>query len=314
MNSPLVSVIIPTYNRAGVVCRAIESVLDQTYKNTETIVVDDGSIDDTKKRLAAYGNKINVLVQENAGPTIARNRGIARAQGDIVAFLDSDDYWLPTKLARQVKLLEAADQNVVCCLCNCKIRYNSGTETSSFEIADTMPRHAVGLWLNPAEVLTTRFVIFSQAVAIRREALERVGYFDENLPFFCEDHELALRLALAGPWVLIRDELAVCQDAGPESLGQRALREEVRLRSDLLYMRERISDVMAKHETRLRLRILARRELMGARRELLVARIMSSTLPGAAALARTLRFLERMRRAVFRRSFLYPRLRVDPLT
>src|SRR5687767_13189801 len=105
-STPLVSVIIPTYNRASVVCRAIDSVLGQTYGNIEVIVVDDGSTDETLERLHSYGDRIRVLTQANAGPSVARNRGIAVATGGIVAFLDSDDYWLPTKVARQVVLLE----------------------------------------------------------------------------------------------------------------------------------------------------------------------------------------------------------------
>src|SRR5512135_2601221 len=238
---PLVSVIIPTYNRAHVVCRAIESVLGQTYENREIIVVDDGSTDDTQVRLRAYGDRIRVLTQENGGPSVARNRGIAVSRGVIVAFLDSDDYWLPSKLARQVDLLEKAGPSVACCLCNITIVYNDGTRNSSFKIANIAPHCAVGLWLNPAEVLLSRFVLFSQAVAIRREALERAGYFEEHLLFFGEDHDLELRLSLEGPWAVIRDELVVQHDASPGSFGQRAVREEVRFCEGMVRMWERIA-------------------------------------------------------------------------
>jgi glycosyltransferase involved in cell wall biosynthesis len=307
-DQPLVSVVIPTYNRAYILRQAIDSVLNQTYANCEVIVVDDGSADETQHLLRSYGVRIRVLTQRNSGPSIARNRGIAAATGSIVAFLDSDDYWLPTKIARQVEVLSRAGDSCPCCICNCSIVYNDGTRGSTFAVADTLPPYPTALRLNPAEVLTTRFVIFSQAVAIRRGFLERVGAYDENLPFFCEDHELALRLALAGPWAIIRDELVVCQDGGPGSLGQRALREEVRLRTDLVYMRNRIACLVENSPSGGNLRKLARREVKGARRALVAARLASRGHGGAAVLSRSMRFVERVRRAVFRRSSSYPRV------
>jgi glycosyltransferase involved in cell wall biosynthesis len=311
---PLVSVIIPTYNRADLVCRAIESVLGQTYKNREIIVVDDGSTDDTQTRLQAYGDRIRVLSQENGGPSIARNRGIAVSRGEIVAFLDSDDYWLPTKLARQVELLEKAGPSVACCICNCTIVYNDGTKISTFKIANIIPRCSAGLWLNPAEVLISRFVIFTQAVAIRREALDRAGYFDEQLPFFGEDHDFELRLSLEGPWAVIRDELVVCQDASPGSLGQRALREEIRYREDMVHMWKQLAGRINDNRRDVRLRRLARREFRRAKRELAAARLSRREFSGAAALGHWLRLIERYRRALYRRSPLYPQMVVQQLS
>jgi glycosyltransferase involved in cell wall biosynthesis len=90
---PLVSAIIPTYNRASLVCAAIDSVRQQTYENVEIIVVDDGSTDDTQARLKVYGDSVRVVVQDNTGPAAARNLGIELSRGEIVAFLDSDDMW-----------------------------------------------------------------------------------------------------------------------------------------------------------------------------------------------------------------------------
>ncbi len=107
---PLVSVIIPTYNRAKLVCRAIDSALNQTYKNIEIIVVDDGSKDNTREVLAAYGEKIKNLYKENGGESSARNFGIQRAGGEYLAFLDSDDQWHPGKIQKQMqRLLENPD-------------------------------------------------------------------------------------------------------------------------------------------------------------------------------------------------------------
>lgn len=103
---PRVSVIIPTYNRATLVVAAIDSVLQQTYRDTEIIVVDDGSTDDTEARLAAYGSRIVYLKQANGGIDAARNRGLDAATGEYVALLDSDDLWLDFKLELQVALLD----------------------------------------------------------------------------------------------------------------------------------------------------------------------------------------------------------------
>ncbi len=106
MNKSLVSIIIPTYNRADVISETIDNVFSQTYKNFELIVVDDGSTDGTPAILRKYANRIRVITQKNAGPAAARNRGIEVSGGDIIAFQDSDDLWEPTKLERQVALLE----------------------------------------------------------------------------------------------------------------------------------------------------------------------------------------------------------------
>jgi glycosyltransferase involved in cell wall biosynthesis len=104
---PTVSVIIPTYNRAQYVCEAVESVLAQTYQDFEIIVVDDGSTDDTEERLRPYMDRIRYARQANAGPSVARNRGILASSGEYTAFLDSDDLWnVESKLEHQVSFFE----------------------------------------------------------------------------------------------------------------------------------------------------------------------------------------------------------------
>ena len=105
MPQPLVSIIIPTRNREARIPAAIDSVLNQTQQNFELIVVDDGSTDATQEVLRAYGNRIACLRIDPAGPSAARNRGIAAAQADLIAFLDSDDIWLPRKLERQLAII-----------------------------------------------------------------------------------------------------------------------------------------------------------------------------------------------------------------
>ncbi len=309
----LVSVVIPTYNRARYLPESIDSVLGQTYPHIELILVDDGSTDDTQEVLRGYGDRIRVVHQQNAGPAIARNRGIAVAKGDIVAFLDSDDQWHPTKLERQVRSLEAAGPEVVCSLCNCTVLYANGATTSTFAIADTMPKCPTGMWLNPVEVLLNRFVMFNQAIAIRREVLERVGYFDESLKFG-EDYELPFRLALEGPWTILRDELVVYHEASPGSWAKKAMREEIRLREDLVKIRARMAASIEGDPSLLKLRGLAARELRREKRELSIARFGRRKLPGAAIIGKSLEKVERLRRAFFRRGPGYPRMLVEEIS
>ena len=116
-SEPRVTVVIPTYNRAKVILRALETAFAQTYRNLEIIVVDDGSTDDTTAVLAPYWERIHYIHQSNQGASAARNRGIQEATGEFIAFLDSDDEWLPAKLERQIELLEARpDLSFVACL------------------------------------------------------------------------------------------------------------------------------------------------------------------------------------------------------
>lgn len=109
MTQPLVSIVIPTYNRAHLIGDAIASCLNQTYPNTEIIVVDDGSTDDTVQMLEEqYGDQLRVIQQRNQGPAIARNTGVAAAQGDYIQFCDTDDLLYPSKIERCLK--EIVDQ------------------------------------------------------------------------------------------------------------------------------------------------------------------------------------------------------------
>jgi glycosyltransferase involved in cell wall biosynthesis len=311
--NPLVSVVIPTYNRASLIPAAIESVLGQTYKNIELIIVDDGSTDNTQEVLSGYGDRVRVVLQENRGPAIARNRGIAVAKGDIIAFLDSDDQWLPTKLERQVESLRVAGPEVTCSLCNCTVYYANGKQTSTFAIADMIPDCETGIWLNPVEVLLNRFVMFNQAVAIRREVLERVGYFDETLRFG-EDYDLPFRLAMEGPWTILRDELVAYHEASPGSWAKAALREELNLRRDLVRIRERMYELIARDSKLVNLRPKAERELAREKRELAIAVLGHKKIFGANTIAKGLSFTERLRRAIFRRSAGYPQVAVESLS
>ncbi|MBK8993570.1 MAG: glycosyltransferase family 2 protein, partial [Gammaproteobacteria bacterium] len=103
----LVSVVIPAYNAAAFIERAVDSVLTQSYRSREVLVVNDGSTDRTGEVLARYGSAIRVIDQPNGGLSSARNRGIREARGEFVALLDADDRWLPEKLERQVQAMVA---------------------------------------------------------------------------------------------------------------------------------------------------------------------------------------------------------------
>jgi glycosyltransferase involved in cell wall biosynthesis len=309
--NPLVSVIIPTFNRARVVTRAIDSVLGQTYRPVEVMVVDDGSTDGTPEVLKSYGDAIVSVVQANAGPAAARNRGIRESRGDLVAFLDSDDMWLAAKLQRQVDLLQRAGTDVPCCLCDTRMRMAEGREQTSFQIARLTLGEPQGLWVNPALVLATRFVLFCQAALIRRGFLLDCGGFDERL-WLMEDHDLALRLALRGPWAVIRDPLAVWCGANDDfNLSVAARKEPARLLACIEYIDRKILEQergLDRHVKR-----YLQRDLQRVRRRLLAQRwgAQGRALPRTAA--RIVTGWDRLKQAWFRRSWSYPRAEMRPI-
>jgi glycosyltransferase involved in cell wall biosynthesis len=184
MGAPQVSVVIPTYNRAGLLDRAIDSVLAQTHKNYEIIVVDDGSTDATDEILQSYEKVVTRLRQANRGVSAARNLGIEHSSGELEAFLDSDDEWLPDKLAYQVSLFDAANP---CFICHTdEIWMREGVEVPQKGI------HAKqgGRFFQRA---LERCLISPSSALLSRRLLDRVGRFDEDLPA-AEDYDLWLRI------------------------------------------------------------------------------------------------------------------------
>ncbi len=205
----LVSVIIPTYNRADRIRGAVESALAQSYRDLEVIVVDDGSTDSTMDVLAEYVDRVLVISQPNAGPSAARNRGATAAKGGILAFLDSDDRWAVNKIKRQVGLILRGGSQMCCCVCNASVIGVTGNPIGqTFDSAGIRPDFPEGEWTNPQDILATRFLLFNQVVAIRREAFAKVGGFNEDL-WLLEDYELALRLSSSGTWGVIREPLVI---------------------------------------------------------------------------------------------------------
>lgn len=256
---PLVSVVIPTYNRSDIICATVENVLAQTYPSVEIIVVDDGSTDNTREELARFGDRIRVVSQENAGPAAARNRGANVSQGEFIAFQDSDDLWEPIKLEAQIKLLQRVDGSVPCCLCNAVMHLSSGALTSSFGYALINPRCEQGIWLNVAEVLATRFVLFNQAVVIRRKAWEKVKGFDVSLKYL-EDYDLPLRLAFEGPWAFIRTPLVIYRPGSEGSFSRQGHEDQIVLKEcEIRIFEQALRRAKAQHHGRALQRLLRRR-------------------------------------------------------
>lgn len=181
---PLISVVIPTYNRADVVCRALESVLGQDFQDFEVIVVDDGSTDGTLQVLEKYGGSVRLLTQEHRGVSSARNLGISQSNGALVAFLDSDDQWLPEKLTSQVRLFDPGNPHFVC-------------HTDEIWMRDACEVHPRDIHKKQGgrffERALERCLISPSSVVVSRALLDKVGVFDEALPA-AEDYDLWLRI------------------------------------------------------------------------------------------------------------------------
>ena len=187
LGSPTFTVVIPAYNRAAVVRRAIESVFAQTRQDFEIMVVDDGSQDDTVATVAAIGDpRVTLLRHErNRGAGPARNTGIRGGTAPYVAFLDSDDEWLPTRLDRMLSVFERSGPDVGMVYTGAERIGGDGTV-----ITDT-PHDRADL----SHILLTSNVIGGTSVAmVRRDVLDTVGIFDENLRY-TEELDLWLRIS-----------------------------------------------------------------------------------------------------------------------
>jgi glycosyltransferase involved in cell wall biosynthesis len=189
-NSPTVSVIIPTYNRAQLLSRSIQSVLNQTYQDFEIIIVDDASTDDTEEVISNLDNeKIRYLRHEkNKGAAAARNTGIKAARGSYIAFQDSDDEWLFEKLEKQMKIFETAPPNV-------GVVYTGYYRIKGNDITYVSPlRHTKRDGDVHEQILRKGGLTCTQSIVVPKYYLEKVGMFDENLPRL-QDLELTIRLS-----------------------------------------------------------------------------------------------------------------------
>ena len=227
---PLVSVIIPMYNRAGTIRRAIDSVLRQTYRNIELIVVDDASTDNSVQIVQEYAESRLRLITlpRNAGAARARNAGMKAAQGEYIAFQDSDDEWLPDKIRIQMEYM-----------------LREGFLVSFCPYLLVLDDATVRIW--PAEnvirlikergagaVLPNQNVIGTPTLVMHREVMDRIGYFDEDFSSI-EDYDYAIRIAkeyAVGFW---------------EEPLMKAYRQEVSLTTDQKTYRESAKKLIVKH-------------------------------------------------------------------
>lgn len=308
MSSNIISVIIPTYNRAETVDRSIASVLGQSYQPIEVIVVDDGSTDHTTEVLSSYGDRIRVIRQENRGPSAARNTGVAACIGKIVAFLDSDDTWEVGKLERQVRLLERGGKEVVCCVCNAELISKGGPHQTSFGVANVLSDLREGYWINPAPILASRFILFNQVVAIRKEAFVRVGGFKEHMRLL-EDHDLAFRLALLGPWAFISDPL-VRKYNDEDGVGVQAMGSElVHAKAWGQAFKGYLNESLSSHDDVMR---TVQRMSRNATLEIRGVEMAASSQPASRAIGRMILATLKVRVALWRRRNSWPRVIAVP--
>ncbi len=187
MKKPLVTCIIPVFNSEKYIESAIESVLNQTYKNIEIIVIDDGSTDDTPKLIKQYDGKIRYIRQANSGSAAARNLGISNSSGEFIGFLDSDDMWDKNKITLQLECLENNLRTEVC-LCNIKIINEKGSRIPDDNY-----------------VIVTPYSVCS--ILIKTEAIKKVGYFNNNLKFG-EDTDWFMKIKeMEIPVKILKDKL-----------------------------------------------------------------------------------------------------------
>jgi glycosyltransferase involved in cell wall biosynthesis len=216
--SIMVSVIIPTYNRAHLLKKALDSVTSQTHKDLELIVVDDGSIDNTAEVVESIEEPVRYFSIPHSGVSKARNAGLEHARGEWIAFLDSDDYWLPAKLEKQLEYL--GTRKPPCCgypryrLCHTDEiwirdgkRINQGKKHHKYE----------GWFFKPSLHLC---LISPSSVLIHRCVFESVGGFDESFEYV-EDYDLWLRICSRFPVGYLDEKLIVKTGGHKDQLSAR---------------------------------------------------------------------------------------------
>ncbi|HZP12809.1 MAG TPA: glycosyltransferase [Nevskiaceae bacterium] len=236
MTSPRVSVVLPTYNRAATLRRAIGSVLAQTFGDLELIVVDDGSTDETAAIVAAIGDPRIVYTRHGrpSGVSAARNAGVAIARGELIAFQDSDDEWLLEKLARQVELIDRLGPEYAL-VGGTALRYIGGPLISvRWPLAGEGPDVDREAFLNG-------LVAYMQSALFRRTCLQAVGGFDETMSR-SEDWELCLRLMATHRLAAIADPVVVSYEMPGSLTAQHDLK-----RVALRYALAKHADLLAAH-------------------------------------------------------------------
>jgi glycosyltransferase involved in cell wall biosynthesis len=212
MTSPFVTSLIPAFNAAATIRRAIDSALAQTYQSLEVVVVDDGSGDKTSEIVGSYARDDVRLIRlsSNQGASGAVNEGIAAAKGEFIAFLDADDEWLPTKLAKQIAALQS-NPRAVMATCGCRFVDGDGNVFREFG----MPPPGIDKSEVWRSLLAATFIA-KPCVVARTAALRAVGPFDIDLPV-AEDQNMWIRLSMTGEVEFVPEYLTLVHDA-PRSL------------------------------------------------------------------------------------------------
>lgn len=211
MSKPLVSVIIPTFNRGYCLEESIRSVLEQSFIDFELVVVDDGSTDNTSELVRRFPAVKLIRLEENRGVSFARNRGVVEAQGDWVGFLDSDDLWEQGKLATQVKWIERhPDLQIVY---TDEIWIRNGVRVNPMnkhrKYSGDIFRYCLPLC-----------IVSPSSVLLRAKVLSEVGGFDESMQV-CEDYDLWLRVAKRYPFHFIEEKLIVKRGGHEDQLSRK---------------------------------------------------------------------------------------------
>lgn len=192
MNQPLVSVIVPTYDRAYFLPKTIKSILDQDYQNIELIVVNDGSNDNTREVIKKNrDNRIVYIEKQNRGPASARNFGIRKARGKYITFCDDDDIFLHGKLRHQIAFLENNSHFAFC--------YTNGIIVQNGKHRKFLPKLTQNTL---SQLLFENSQILTPSVVVRTKIIKNLGGFSEFIPF-CEDYDLWLRIAQKHPFDFI---------------------------------------------------------------------------------------------------------------
>ena len=208
----MVSVIIPTFNRSKKLLRAVQSVIDQEYKDLEIIVVDDGSTDDTCKTIVKFRNFIRYIrLDNNRGVSVARNIGIQNSRAPWIAFLDSDDYWLKKKLKIQMEFIYNNPQSMACQTEEIWIRNGRrvNPKIKHKKLSGDIFYQSLKLCL-----------VSPSSVAIKRSVFDEIGLFDESMPA-AEDYDLWLRMSCRYPIYLIDKDLIVKEGGHDDQLSKR---------------------------------------------------------------------------------------------
>lgn len=205
---PKVSVIIPTYNRAERICRAVDSVLAQKFVDFECLVVDDGSTDETADKLAKYDDpRLKLLWRENGGVSAARNFGIEKSCGEFIALLDSDDEWVPEKLLKQIRYMEDGGFEI--------------SQTDEIWVRNGKRVNQCKKHEKPEGMFFDRSLamcmVSPSCVIFSRKFWDELGPFDEQMPA-CEDYDLWLRAGVKYPVGLLRERLTIKYGGRPDQL------------------------------------------------------------------------------------------------